>query len=723
MSIRKLLLILLCILCARTYACIPQVTHNYYIFYLTPDAGDSDQLKLREEHDMALAWGQYLHRHVTDDEARSLADVRPGDIDASNHPIIAYARQHQDYEMMTYLALLTRYFAATPDRDAWDYPTEAELLAQASELRAIERLASQYRGKRLQDRYLLLSMRCLFKAKDYKACIRLWNHRPRSLANPDVPSHGGQGNVFLRMASGYYAGALYRTGLYEEAAARFAARGDVQSARWCMRDGRSLSCIKSIFEQNPRAAVLPFVLQDFVNNAQETYDCYRKINSNPDYYGMDIKLLMAHEPVMDKEAADFVHFATRAAQEVRTQSAMWYSAAAMICYLRGEYKVAKDLAEQGCQGLGTAVMKDNARAVRLLVSTTDVRTDELKQFESSITPELLWLHAKSEAETTSLGRWERCRQRIVHHGLIPLYAAMDNDFMTFLWQSYSDYPTKTDERQHFNVSYSSGFCQNLDTIPVDRLKMFYDYCYSNTLERSVLMRWLLKQTYHEPEWFSDFIGTRLLRAGRFEEAQACFYNVSTAFLSRQAIAPYMVHRHYTYALWQIRQPIPESLLYAPADVHVNAKRQFCQDVLNIRSNYAKAKGKERVHWAYNLAVLYSQASLNGQCWWLTHYAKSVDSRMRDGDFDYQGEAYRLLGEVLDKTTDADYRQAALMGRCLLSPDSWISYDPYDVSQSPVLYRNSRQWQDYAQLANYALNNAVGTQISRCSELKRFIKMR
>lgn len=697
-------------------ACIPEVTYNYYIYYLTPNVCDTDEMKSRDEHDMAVAWGQYIGRTVSDQEGRALADVRPSTFDTSDHPVIAYARQHQDYEMLTYLMLLSRYFAATPDRDAWDYPTAAELQAQSSELQAIERLASQYKGKRLQDRYLLLRMRCLFKSKDYKSCMRLWQHRAKSGKRQAA-------DVFSRMAEGLYAGALYHTGHLEEAAARFAQRGDVRSARWCMRDNRSLACIKRIFEQDPRAAVLPYMVQDFVNNAQETYDTYHKIRQSPELYDLDMKTLMACQPIFDEEAAEFCAFAEHAARKMSTHASMWFSAAAMIHYLRGDFSKAKVLAEKAFLGLGTPVMKDNARAVRLLVSTAACNLEDRKGFEANLLPEVMWLHSKSEAETVYQGRWERCRQRIVHHGLIPMYESWGDDFYVFLWQSYSDYPTKETDRQEFNVSYSSGFCQKLDTLPLARLKTFYDYCYSDKLERTVLMRWLLRQTYHEPEWFSDFLGTRLLRAGRFEEAQACFYNVSTAFLSHQAIAPYMAHRHYTYALWQVRQPLADDVLYAPAVVHVNAKRQFCQDVLNIQHNYAKARGKERVHWAYNLAVLYAQASLKGQCWWLTHYGKSVNSHLREGDFDYQHEAYKLLGEVLDKTADADYRQAALLGRCALSPDAWIVRDVYDERQPFVLHRNSVQWKDYERLASYAAANPVGESISRCAELKLFLKLR
>ena len=57
----------------------------------------------------------------------------------------------------------------------------------------------------------------------------------------------------------------------------------------------------------------------------------------------------------------------------------------------------------------------------------------------------------------------------------------------------------------------------------------------------------------------------------------------------------------------------------------NLKVKFCKDMLQLQSQYNLAPGGEqRDIRAYELATRFYQASCYGDCWFLTHYAKSVN---------------------------------------------------------------------------------------------------
>ena len=78
--------------------------------------------------------------------------------------------------------------------------------------------------------------------------------------------------VYKDMMKNIYAGALYKTGQEDRAGEIFAEQGDYQSLMTMFYQKRSYAAIRQEYLKNPNSLVLPFLMQDFVNNAQEAYD-------------------------------------------------------------------------------------------------------------------------------------------------------------------------------------------------------------------------------------------------------------------------------------------------------------------------------------------------------------------------------------------------------------------------------------------------------------------
>ena len=119
------------------------------------------------------------------------------------------------------------------------------------------------------------------------------------------------------------------------------------------------------------------------------------------------------------EVDGFIAFAEQVVKEGRTSTpSMWYSAAALLNFHYGKYAEARTLADKAMAAQGNERMKDNARIIRLLVSTAEKQSDE-NVYESFLITELQWLNDKVKAEDGGLA-W-RAANRIYRLHLIPRY--------------------------------------------------------------------------------------------------------------------------------------------------------------------------------------------------------------------------------------------------------------------------------------------------------------
>lgn len=695
---------------AAALACGPfgPPTYNYYLFNV---CGDSKEYAQETGRRLAGEWSRYAGTVIAPGQVEALSRLHPEEMDTTRNAIVAAARRKGDREMLDYLRLLVEYCTATPSCNEWDYPSKEDLERYADVQREVYNRSVACQVKRLRDRYVLLSIRSLFRQGRYEECIRLWQNTGAAL-----PS-----GIFRDMAEGFYAGALFRSDRREDACVIYARLGDVRSARFCMKDQRNLSCIRRLYDRDPGSPVLPFLIQEFVNNAQETLD-YRQQRIGPfawmyessgtaaDWFG-----LIGGSPVFEGEVRGFIELADRAADSKRTASpAVWKSAAALLRYYYGDAASALDDSEAAVAMGGNRQVADNARAIRLFLRSMTLAGDD--DCDRTVLPEMQWLEARLRADTCGSGYFGRVRDRVVNQGLIPFF------------RRHGDVNTATALRGYVcqnpgndNMNTYCGYFYELDSMEVNRMLAYHDFLFGPS-RLSPFRRWLVETIVKEPEWYAELMGTKYLRLGRFAEAEPWLKSVSLSFLSGQNISAYSARRRYDVERWFRKQKLSWEE-EGPTDVATNRKLDFCREMQMLERKYARALGEERCRQAYELAVRYYQASFSGDCWYLTRYGVSTwNDSLRTDEADFAARAGRLLAEA-KKSTSRTLREKSIYAAAFINYQPWRT-EEYDWEQRKPVYTVHRghQYDALTELWKYMLSHRdAPAYMSRCDRLLEFAR--
>ena len=689
-------------------ACSPIMTYNYYMYYIIDD--NAEEIGKMRTEQLSKEWSTYVGKTVSAADVAELAELTPAAMDTSRNVIITSVRNRNDREMKAYLTLLLDYMANAPGSfNEWDYPSAEEIAARNKEMKRIASRAAAYNDVRLFNQYTLLQMRSLFQAKDYAGVISIWKSKGTRMKD----------NVFKNMAKGFYAGALYRTDQREDACEIYAELGDIHSATWCMKDERNLGCIKRVYATAPNSRTLQLLVQDFVNNAQETLDA-----KSEDYnQGRDII-----NKVYRDEVEGFIAFAQQVVKEGKTSTpSMWYSAAALLNFLYGNFAEARTLADKAMTAQGNAHMKDNARIIRLLVSTAEKHSDE-NAYESFLISELQWLNDKVKAEDYKLS-WNAAN-RIYRLHLIPRYEKLGRPLtaamLTYMAETiqYGGYYYNEYSPSPLYISYGSEYITHLWEKTPEQLTDFYKDLFS--APHSGIDLWLfnkLDNRYKKEEVYCDLIGTRYMKEGKFAEALPWLQKVSTEFISAQNISFYMAQRDYNVIRWlNHRQTIPSQredwMNEEPMKVMSNQKVDFCKDIIALENAVAKHQASYDDY--HRLANLYYQISDEGDCWYLTDYAYTTWKPEKDP---FVAKAYEALQQA-SYTTNDELRLKVKMGKAFINTDAdyWLYIYNYNNDIEFNVVPEAQQFKDFAAFALEAKNyKRLPDYVSMCDVLKQWWK--
>ena len=143
----------------------------------------------------------------------------------------------------------------------------------------------------------------------------------------------------------------------------FAEQGDFESIKWLLRKQRNLQGIKNMYASDPKSPALVFLVEDFVNNAQETLD-----DTGEDHV-IDadwIKTINARI-IKKSEVEQFKVFAKQVIAEGKNPyPSMWKAAIGELQYLYGSHQEAVKTLTEAMAMAGTDRMADNARYIRLV---------------------------------------------------------------------------------------------------------------------------------------------------------------------------------------------------------------------------------------------------------------------------------------------------------------------------------------------------------------------
>lgn len=625
--------------------------------------------------------------------------------------VLSAAKRKGDREMMAYLTQLNKYIKVCEaySTASWDYPTKKQLAQRRQTLVAVLNAAKAYHGTALRSQYLLLQMRANMMLGYEKSNVALWSSIASRL----------KADVWREAMRNIYARALVKGGQWQRACDIYAEQGDVKSIKAVMRNYRSLAGIKSVYAQNPNSPTLEYLVQDFVNNVQETLDQAGEEGADNDYFDF-----IGAKKIDIADVGTFVRFANAAAMSRDVKSpCLWLAAAGMVDFLLGSQSQAMAEASRAVCAAGTQRMKDNARAIRLLVSTRSNRVS--REYSDFLAAEFKWLDAKIAEERGNTGVYSNhytdVKNRVVHASLEPLYRKSGLPNLALAMCGMMNASEAEFSGNDANITYSqfgSYFCA-MDSLSSDCLADYYAYI--SAQHDDVFETYTCSRVYRDKDYFCDLIGTKLIAEGRFADAIPYMEKVPLSLLAKQRISVYAAKRRYDIPRWFEKQTV-DGGDYEPIAVARNQKLDFCRDMVERLSQYALARdGEDKQRMAYDLAVRYYQASCYGDCWYLTHYGHSVMDSARVGEMDFAEEAVNCLS-VAKRSGDTALRYKALYALAFVPTDPWysVSYDE-DYNAVVAACRQSRQYAALAELDVFARSNSqvIDRYTQKCDVLKRF----
>ena len=655
-------------------ACIWPSTHNNYLYSIY----DSQEFQNRAENTCEDNWKAYLGLPA-DDYFYFQADQ-----------VAAAARKKGDQLMASYAEQLSRYLecAGSVRYEQWEYPTKQQLAQRRQTLRQVKAYAMGKLSTRLRSQHALLLMRCNMLMGLHAENVAFWEQTASRYIE----------TVYKDMMHDIYAGALLHTGRSDEAGQIFASLGDWQSLMTQYYRRRSFQAISEEYSRDPNSAVLPFLLQDFVNNAQEAVDEYE------DGWGSAQGKLFVRD-IQRQEAMQMCRLARQAAAEGKSrQPVMWQAALAWLEYLFEEKdKAQADIAKTADMD-GTQAMKDCARILRLYISAGKAEA-ATPAYDAYIARELQWLDTLARGDEKYFGM----KDRIVHQQLAPRYDRSGRHNTSLALLHSVDAVCYYDE---------------VDTMSVAALKSLIAYYKSPG--KSALDTYVAPGLELNDTTMNDLLGTKHLRLCQWEEAQRWLRMVPLDFYNARGYAVYASHRSWTVEPWLKRQWLKADMEYGknPKPLTDNPKLAFARQMQQMEQEAASLTGTKRQQRCYDLAVRYAQAAFTGDCWFIMRDGKSAGDTVRTNETDLQAKARELLRQAA-VSTDASLRERALFAlaygglydeRQLWKEEEW---NEELVKFVPKPLPHTLQYQAFAALARFEAAAQQSDYVSRCDEYRTF----
>ena len=669
---RFIIISLLAVLTAApSAACIWYDNHNSYLFC----PYDPDTFKDRTERVTLSNWKAYLGK--TEDYYYFDADE-----------ITEFAQKKGDALMVSYVRHLEQYLKCAEEkrREQWDYPTKQQLAQRRQTLLNVRTYAQGKLKSRLRSQHALLFMRCNMMLGRHQENLQFW----QQTANNFIES------VYKDMMQNIYAGALLQTGKNVEAARLFAEQGDWESLMTQYYEHRSCKAIRQEYLRDPGSAVLPFLLKDFVNNAQEAVDA-----ANDDW-ALGGKLFIRN--ITKDEANQMCQLASQVVSENKTPvPAMWQTAKAWLEFLFGNHRQGLADIQTAMKMEGTEQMKDNARVLKLYMTATESPLN--RDFDDYLATELEWLQGKAAQNDF----FERASDRLVYQVLEDKYRSRPTTDVALL-------------KAMGSYNYSCW----IDTMRVETLLQYLDYVKSPA--QTPLDRFLKSRQDFDANQMNDLVGTKYLRQCRWQEAAEWLDRVPLSYYSETGYAIYAHFRKWSVEPWIKRQWLTDDIQerVGKQQLKENPKKAFALEMQKMEAQLNVLTGQSRQQCCYDLAVRYAQAHFTGDCWFLMRDGKSIGDTLRQNETDLAKKAVSLLQQA-SQTSDFALKERALFALCYgyLHPVQWQTeeWDDEECSFVKKFNNQSSHYQALAAFARFEQANAAKTSnyVSRCDEFKQFRK--
>ena len=660
-------------------ACAGIGTYNYYLFSLYENTEFSDRMQRICNNN----WKAYLD--LNQDAWFSFdADV-----------IAEAAQKKNDQLMVSYVKELEKYLdvASSVYSDSWDYPSKETLADRKTKLEAVRTYAATKLRSNLRSQHGLLYMRANMMLNRHAENVTFWE----TAASQYIES------VYKDMMKNIYAGALYKTGQEEKAGEIFAEQGDYNSLMTVFYLKRSCQAINDVYQKDANARVLPFLLQDFVNNAQEADDATKEDA------GFGGKLFIRN--ISKTEAQQMIALCEKAVNEQKTENPiMWQTAKAWLEYMFADKQqsLADIVKANGMQG--SERMADCARIIRIYIEAALTKQGE--DFDNWVGKELQWLHQKSYGGS-DFGYHYNAYTRIIQQQMAKRYnleGSAERAVGLYSTGNFGDASYYLDTTSIANVQKYVAYLTSTPQTELDRFVQFAVAQNSGELSADQI---------------NDLLGTKYLRLCQWEKAIEWLSKVPASYYAQKGYAAYAALRKTNVEPWMKRQWLTSSQAYDENGwiLPNNIKLIFAQEMLSMEGQLNILTGDARLQTCYDLAVRYAQANFTGDCWFIMRDTKSLSDTVRTNEVDLGAKALSLLREA-SEATDLKLKEKALFALSYgdLLKELWYNAEwnsekgDYDIKPNPT----AKQWLAFAKLAEFEKNiEEKAHYISLCDEYDTF----
>ena len=604
--------------------------------------------------------------------------------------VIKAAQQKGDALMVSYVQNLQKYLDCVNIEQRkqyeWNYPTKEDLAAQKRNLEAVNAYAFSKLKTKLRSQHALLYMRCNMMQGRHHANITFWEQTASQYIE----------TVYKDMMKNIYAGALYKTDKEEKAGELFAEMGDYNSLMTMYYKKRSYFAIQREYHLNPNSKVLPFLLQDFVNNAQEADDA-----TNPNAAGVGGKLFI--RDISQNEAKQMITLCEQVIREGKTETpALWKTAKAWLEYMFGSKQQAQSDIAEAVKLDGTERMQSAARVIRLYIESA--MAPKSQDFDNWLESELQWLKKKGEED----GFYHSAADRITHQ---------------VLTKRYEDRPIAAIGLLKAVNSYQYDYY--IDTMKVEGLEKFFYFTLKTP--KTALDKYIKAQINPEQFELEDLIGTKYMRLCQWDKAIQWLENIPSTYYDKRGYAVYAANRSYNIGPWIKRQWLSDNIDYSKEwKLGVNPKLVYAREMQKMEGELNVLTGETLKKQYYELAVRYAQASFTGDCWFLMRDTKSVMDTVRVNEVDLAAKAALMLQKA-GEPKDFLLKEKVLFAKAYvyMNPSPWYdriwNNETYEYNFLPN--PRSQAYKAFAVLAEFEKKHPSETSgyVSRCDEYKQFLK--
>ena len=672
---RFIIISLLAAMVLPSFACAGGGTDNYYLFCVC----DKQEFSTRVNALTNKNWQVYL-----DDNKEYFW------FDADE--VIKAAQAKGDQLMVSYVKHLKLYLECADEvaSERWNYPTKVQLDKRKQKLFQVQGYASGKIHSKLRSQHALLYMRANMLLGNHYENVNFWEQTASKFIE----------TVYKDMMKNIYAGALLKRGRADEAGRIFAEQGDWRSLMTQYYKNRSFEAIRQEYLRDANSAVLPFLLQDFVNNAQEAVDAEKELSEG--------KLFV--RKIVRSEAEQMIRFAGEVVSEGKTRvPALWKTAQAWLEYMYGNKKQAQQDVYTATTLDGTERMKDNARIIQLYINSAQQPVNA--QFDAWLAGELKWLKSHMTEGWNEDTYYNNAMHRLVHQ---------------VLGQKYEDAGQPLTSLAIYKAFKSYRYECAIDTMKVQTLQKYFYYCQkpaTTPLEEVLKPLQDLKM-----DEMNDLIGTKYMRLCQWDRAMQWLSKVPLKFYNERNYVVYAVNRRYTVEPWIKRQWLKSSIEYnndIQWRLQQHPKVTFCREIQQMEGELNVLSGLQRQQRCYDLAVRYAQAHFTGDCWFLMRNGKSIWDELRVNETDLAAKALGYLKQA-SEASDFNLKEKALfaMSYYYLHKNPWYTYewDSSKLEDVMKIHPETSHYQALIELARFEKANSQRTSsyVSRCDNYTSFL---